>query len=556
MKQGAMLNAYPDSLGKNLSETVRFLSRPELKDAFHGFYILPSVFNTDLDHGFSVINYELCTELARKEDLDALREMGLDLIFDMLLNHLSVLSPQFQDILKHGEDSPSRGFFINWNRFWEGKGPMGPDGCIHPTPEHFHSLTIHADHLPVLMVRMPDGQETPFWCSFYQQIVYPEPDLFDLLEVAGGHYTTARRLAERIGSELRAGRVPDEMDWSGFESCREAAIAWLRAHRHYLGQLDLDIRSPELWAWYDSVLAQLSGHGASIIRLDAFSRLHKAAGRVNFMNEPETWEILRRLRDMAKAHGLTVLPEVHSPYRTMAHRKIAACGAMPYDYFLPGLLIDALDTGDASWLYAWLQEQLTLDIRPINMLGSHDGIPIRDLRGLLPDERIDAMAERMVERGGRRKLIHGERTETYQLITTYFEALGRDEQKLLAARAIQMFMPSTPQIWYLDLLAGLNDEEALRQIPKPDNREVNRHSYTLEEAEAQLGRPIVTKQLELLRMRSSHPAFAPESRIYAEQPDTNILRIERRNGDAFAGLEVNVKTATYSISLSGETSPK
>ena len=60
MRNGTMLNAYPDSLGRNLGETVAFLSKPELKDAFRGFYILPSVFNTDLDHGFSVISYDLC----------------------------------------------------------------------------------------------------------------------------------------------------------------------------------------------------------------------------------------------------------------------------------------------------------------------------------------------------------------------------------------------------------------------------------------------------------------------------------------------------------------
>ena len=551
MRQGAMLNAYPDSLGRNLAQTVQFLSHPELKDAFNSFYILPSVFNTDLDHGFSIINYELCTELAEKKDLNALRALGLDLTFDMILNHISVLSPQFQDILKHGDKSENIGFFINWNQFWSGMGPLEADGCIHPAPEYFHSLSIHKDRLPVLMARMPDGREMPFWCSFYQQTVYPEPDLFDLLDAAGGHYQTAKRLSDHIVQQLRAGCTPDNMDWTGFESCRDAASAWLKANRHYLGQLDLDVRSPKVWEWYDSVFEQLAGHGASIIRLDAFPRLHKEPGRTNFMNEPESWDILGRLQDMAGAHGLTVLPEIHSPYSTMAHRKIAAAGAMPYDYFLPGLLIDAMDTGDAGWLYTWLKEQLTLGIRPVNMLGSHDGIPIRDLRGLLPDERIDAMAERVVERGGRRKLIHGVCTETYQLITTYFEALGRDEQKLLAARAIQMFMPGTPQVWYLDLLAGLNDEEALRRIPKPDDREVNRHSYALEEAEAQLSRPIVQKQIELLRMRSGHPAFAMESVITAEQPDMNRLCIERRNGDAWARLEVDVKTASYHIELSG-----
>ena len=52
-----MLNAYPDSVGGNLSDITGFLQKPELKDVFSSFYILPSVFNTDLDRGFSVIDY-------------------------------------------------------------------------------------------------------------------------------------------------------------------------------------------------------------------------------------------------------------------------------------------------------------------------------------------------------------------------------------------------------------------------------------------------------------------------------------------------------------------
>ena len=44
-----MLNAYPDSVGGTLSDITGFLQKPELKDVFSSFYILPSVFNTDLE---------------------------------------------------------------------------------------------------------------------------------------------------------------------------------------------------------------------------------------------------------------------------------------------------------------------------------------------------------------------------------------------------------------------------------------------------------------------------------------------------------------------------
>ena len=117
MNQGAMLNAYPDSLGGNLAAEADFLARPECRGAFRSFYILPSLFNSDLDRGFSVASYDLNRMLADEASLARVGKLGLDLKLDFVLNHLSVLSPQFQDLLARGEQSPYRDFFIDWNRF-------------------------------------------------------------------------------------------------------------------------------------------------------------------------------------------------------------------------------------------------------------------------------------------------------------------------------------------------------------------------------------------------------------------------------------------------------
>lgn len=52
-----MLNAYPDSMGGTLDDIAAFLQKPEMKDVFSSCYVLPSLFHTDLDRGFSVIDY-------------------------------------------------------------------------------------------------------------------------------------------------------------------------------------------------------------------------------------------------------------------------------------------------------------------------------------------------------------------------------------------------------------------------------------------------------------------------------------------------------------------
>ena len=66
---GVMLNAYPDSIGERLSDITDILSMPEFKHAFSLFYVLPTFFNSDLDRGFSVIDYNINEELVSRNDL-------------------------------------------------------------------------------------------------------------------------------------------------------------------------------------------------------------------------------------------------------------------------------------------------------------------------------------------------------------------------------------------------------------------------------------------------------------------------------------------------------
>ena len=72
LPSGVMLNAYPDSIGSRLSDVIELLKRPEFKDTFSLFYILPTFFNSDLDRGFSVIDYDINRELVSPKDLEEL----------------------------------------------------------------------------------------------------------------------------------------------------------------------------------------------------------------------------------------------------------------------------------------------------------------------------------------------------------------------------------------------------------------------------------------------------------------------------------------------------
>lgn len=505
---GPMLNAYPDSMGGRLDDVVSFLEKEEMKDAFQSFYILPSIFNTDLDRGFSVIDYGINREMAERRDLDRLRDLGMNLKLDFILNHASVLSPQFQDLLRNGEKSKYKDFFINWNTFWAGKGTMTEEGYIQPNEELIKDMFFRKPGLPILMVRMPDGKDVPYWNTFYQEVRYPRPDACDLMANMDIQYLAADRICVFVNAALDAGKKPEEIDFTGFESYREGVIAYLESHRKYLGQMDLNVKSPLVWEHYENTLKTLAEYGARIVRLDAFAYAPKEPGKKNFMNEPDTWELLERVRALADRYHVELLPEIHASYGEKVYKKVAEQGYMTYDFFLPGLLIDAIEKKNGQKLAEWAQELVDDHIRVVNMLGCHDGIPLLDLKGMLPEEEIQKLIDTIVSRGGLVKDLHGKKNMYYQVNATYYSALGEDDRKMLLARAIQMFMPGKPQVWYLDLFAGKNDHEAVRRAGAAGHKEINRTNLSPEEMEKRLKMPVVREQVELLRFRNTCPAFS------------------------------------------------
>lgn len=545
LSSGPMLNAYPDSIGGQLSDIVAFLSRDELKNVFSSFYILPSVFNTDLDRGFSVVDYSLSEDLARREDLDALRSLGLDLKLDFVLNHASVLSPQFQSMV-HDPDSPYKDFFIDWNEFWKGEGEMTEEGYILPDKKHLDRMFFRKPGLPILMVRMPDGRNVPYWNTFYQQVDYQVPTVQQLMHASGLQYTRALRLHQRIAPALAEGKTPAQLDFTGFEEAKQAVCGWLEAHREYLGQMDLNIRSPLVWQFYDDTLKTLAGYGARIVRLDAFAYAPKAVGEKNFLNEPGTWDLLAKVDKMAKKYDLDLLPEIHASYGEKIYEKIARKGYMTYDFFLPGLLIDAFEHKNADYLRRWAGEIQAGGLRVVNMLGCHDGIPLLDLKGLMPDERIQGLIDAVVARGGYVKDLHGAKNMYYQVNATYYSALGEDDSKMALARAIQMFMPGKPQVWYLDLFCGKNDHEAVRRAGPGGHKEINRTNIPPEAIDGLLQNPCVLEQLDLLRLRSTHPAFGFDSELEIGG-EGSTLELTWRKGGERVSLHADLARATYSI---------
>jgi len=561
LPNGVMLNAYPDSIGETLADIMGVLELPQFEDVFSLFYVLPTFFNSDLDRGFSVIDYDLNEELVSRQDLEKAHELDLSFKVDLVLNHLSVNSPQFQDLIENGEESRFRRFFIDWNEFWEQDGDMGPDGYVVPKQEYLELLFMRKPELPILKVRFPDGSERPYWNTFYQEVSYVHLEPQDLTEIDGITPDAAEEIVTIFNRAIDDDVHPADIDFREWSGHRSAVLSVAESRRRYLGQMDLNAQSEEVWEFYDETLGKLHDYGTTLVRLDAFAYLHKQVGKPNFFNKPGTWQYLDRLKSIADKYDLVLLPEIHAEYGSGLHEEVAQHGYPVYDFFLPALVIDALDRGTNEHLLQWMGELVERDLRTVNMLGCHDGIPVLDLRGaqsptgfrpgLLSDEQIDVVIENILERGGRIKNLYGPdgtKIAYYQVNATYFSALGEDDQKLRLARAIQLFTPGVPQVWYLDLFAGTNDYAAADRGGTGGHKEINRTTLTLSDIEEGLKKPVVLDQLDLMRLRNTSPAFLGEFEI--AETERHLLHLTWRHGGTSATLRADLGDHSFVVTHS------
>ena len=130
----------------------------------------------------------------------------------------------------------------------------------------------------------------------------------------------------------------------------------------------------------------------------------------------------------------------------------------------------------------------------------------------------------------------------YQLTCTYYDALKRNDDAYIAARAIQFFAPGIPQVYYVGLLAGQNDLELMEA--SGELRDINRHFYSLDEVDEAVNQPVVRRLVKLMEFRSSHPAF--DGVFHLMYSNDSSVAMCWRNGEFHAELfvDLNFKKST------------
>lgn len=312
-------------------------------------------------------------------------------------------------------------------------------------------------------------------------------------------------------------------------------------------QVDLNYANPKVMLAMIETLVEYARRGARIIRLDAIAFLWKEVG-TTCVHLPQTHaavQLMRRVLDLA-APGTLVLTETNVPHR----ENISYFGDgtdeahMVYQFSLPPLLLDAIHSGDTTILRDWLKtlEPPTEQTTFFNFTASHDGIGVRPLEGIVPEQRVKNLVDTVRRHGGRVSMKgNPDGSESpYELNITYMAAVAdaasvspaEHARRFLATQAIMLSMQGMPAIYFHSLVGSANDQQGVQESGQ--NRRINRHKYERTNLDAKLADPhslqrrVFDGYRRLLQIRVEQPAFHPNaSQRVIDLPGDGILGFVR-----------------------------
>ncbi len=509
-EKDACLVCYANSIESSEAETPPlsvlrdFIRRYQLAEDFPVVHLLPFC-PYDTDRGFSVCDYRrVDPHHGDWTDVAALAE-EVRLMFDFVANHASVENPLIQSSLierhleetdrDHANLAPYKDFVIAF------------DEDDRPAAEALASLA-RPRAAPVL---------TPY--------VVAEDGAGIRRALLGNRETAGLTGYERV---LGSGWV-----WSTFSRGVD------QAGREATRQVDLNYRNPRVFLEAVDILLFYVSRGARIIRLDAIGYLWKKPGSSS-LHEEETHELLKTLYDVLAlaAPGVLTIAEVNEPQDQVfaylgSGEEREADQVYQFTHF--PLAIQAVLTGRADRYASWLATTGPASGRQfVTVLGSHDGLGLKPVRGILPEEEVRHLLTSLVEEHGGRPnyavLPGGERI-VYEVCATPWQLINNlNRQESFETRlaryrvvvALGLMVRGMPAIYLNGLIGARNYEpgEGLDEN-RTVNREVFRDGDLVASIDEESGEPraIFAAVRELLRARRSEPALAPDAPV----PEASVL---------------------------------
>jgi sucrose phosphorylase len=309
-------------------------------------------------------------------------------------------------------------------------------------------------------------------------------------------------------------------------------------------QVDLDYANPEVLKEMLNVFLFYLSKGIRVIRLDAIAFLWKASG-LESMHEQETHEIVSLFREIMDYcyPGALLLTETNVPHReNITYFGLGDEAHLIYQFALPPLILHALHTGNGGYLTRWAKElnDPQKGMTYLNFTSSHDGIGVRPLEGVMPDDEKMKMVEKLKDFGAKvttRQL--GDKHVPYEINVTFYDALkgtknGEDEfqnERFLQSQTIMLSLQGVPAFYFLNLLGIENDNEGLARTGV--NRSINRRKFTKEELEGMLKgnskyKAILKELIHRTGIRRNLQAFSPNTQQLVLELGDSVFAILRK----------------------------
>ena len=174
MKNKVQLITYVDRFGADALQDFGNLLTGELQGLFGGVHLLPFFYPFDgADTGFDPIDHTRVDErLGNWDDVLAISR-HTNVIADLIVNHISSDSPQFQDYLTFGDESEHADLFVSFDGIF-------PEGA---TSKEILSIYSPRPRLPFSIKSFKDGSKRLLWTTFT-----PDQIDIDLETTAGREY--------------------------------------------------------------------------------------------------------------------------------------------------------------------------------------------------------------------------------------------------------------------------------------------------------------------------------------------------------------------------------
>lgn len=314
-------------------------------------------------------------------------------------------------------------------------------------------------------------------------------------------------------------------------------------------QIDVDFSNPDVLLEYVSILHFYLTKGIKVIRMDAVAFIWKKIG-TSCINLPETHEIVKLLRLVVERYfpNTVFITETNVPnLENLKYFGNANEAHVIYNFSLPPLLLHALWKGNAEHLSRW---SMTLPPAPVgctylNFTASHDGIGLRPVEGILPENEIDDLVADMHKFGAEStsRAISGTAERPYEINITWFEAMKGDSQgadlwqfeRFLCSQIVMLGLEGIPAFYLHSFLAAENDSENFAKTHH--KRALNRKKWSLEQAEARINdfstvsSKVFFELKRLISIRAKQAAFHPNSTQFTLKLGPSIFGFWRQSMD-------------------------